>query len=66
MGPDKQKPQESLEEFEGNPERSERRQFLKKVGKAGTTAPAVALLLSASFSTASSDASAGSCGSGLG
>ena len=66
MDPNKQQAEYSPEEFEANPERSERRRFLKKVGKAGTTATAVSLLLAASLSTASTDASAGSCGSGSG
>ena len=64
MGPDKQQSEEALVEFEANPERSERRQFLKKIGKAGAMAPMTSLLLAAGLSTVSTDASAGSCGSG--
>jgi len=45
-------------------EAMERREFLKKVGKAGATAPAVALLMAASFK--SGDAIAQQYGGGSG
>ena len=53
-----------------DPEAVARREFLKKLGKAGATAPAVALLMSANFTAAQAQPQYGggatSCGSGSG
>ena len=48
-----------------DPEAQARREFLKKIGKAGATVPAVSLLLAANFKTASAQNGGGS-GSGSG
>jgi len=50
----------------GSPDhdRAARREFLKKVGRAGATVPAVSLLLAANFERASANSEAGSGGSG--
>jgi len=45
-------------------EREARRQFLRKVGRAGAMVPAVSLLLAANFERASAGPAAGSGGSG--
>ena len=47
-------------------EAMERREFLKKVGKAGATAPAVALLMAASFKSGDAIAQPYGGGSGSG
>lgn len=49
-----------------DPEVQTRREFLKKVGKAGATAPAVALLMAANFKTGNAIASTYDGGGGSG
>ena len=49
-----------------DPEAQARRDFLKKVGTAGATVPAVALLLAANFKAASAQENGGGSGSGSG
>jgi len=49
-----------------DPEAEARREFLKKIGKAGATVPAVSLLLAANFKAAASTGSGGASGSGSG
>jgi len=48
-----------------DPEAQARREFLKKIGKAGAAIPAVSLLLAANFKAASAQ-SGGASGSGSG
>lgn len=55
---------------QSDPEATARREFLKKIGKAGATAPAVALLMAANFTAAQAQSQYGggatSCGTGCG
>jgi len=48
-----------------DPEAQARREFLKKIGRAGATLPAVSLLLAANFKASTAQAGGGS-GSGSG
>jgi hypothetical protein len=52
----------------GSPEgeREARREFLRRVGRAGVTVPAVSLLLAANFTRSSAEVQTGSGGSGSG
>ena len=47
-------------------ESTARREFLKKIGKAGVAVPAISLLLSANFQASVASADTGSGGSGSG
>jgi hypothetical protein len=51
-------------ETEPDDETVVRRDFLKRVGKATATAPAIALLMAANAKPASAEDTNGSCGSG--
>lgn len=57
-------------EQHGDAEKTARREFIKKVGKAGVAAPAVALLVAANFKSAQAQTQYGGgcagCGSGSG
>jgi hypothetical protein len=45
-------------------EQSARREFLRRIGKAGVAVPAISLLLAANFQAGSAEAQTGSGGSG--
>ena len=55
-------------EPQGDSEADARREFIKKVGKAGAAAPAVALLMAANFKSAQAQSTygGGGCGCGTG
>ena len=54
------------ESHPADPEAQARREFLKRMGKAGATVPAVSLLLAANFKAASAQDGGGGSGSGSG
>ncbi len=56
------------EEPQGDAEADARREFIRKVGKAGAAAPAVALLMAANFKSAQAQSTygGGGCGCGTG
>jgi len=55
-------------EPQGDSEADARREFIRKVGKAGAAAPAVALLMAANFKSAQAQSTygGGGCGCGTG